>query len=548
MEKLENSTLENQMRNEDMTVQRNKELFEYEMTEVKLMLAGRFKHISAADMQNAGADVVIREPNLQLKDHNLFTDNEVTFHHPQIAAVDASQLHISEIEIVDQDISGITIEEAKKITRAKCDLHDVGISYSSDSAKETKVHFIHPQVRIGLEDITLPRTARIDIDKNEIDIPKVSNFNSKSGDRKLTYTKKDPVVELEIQQVGHIKTADVAIAELDTSISITRIDRPFNLKKNPAHVELKKPVMLDEIKMKGLSSVKIKPDDTDVSDITIGSQKKAEFHPLESPPQVEINMVTTPIIGHLLPIQNDNYSSQTKLIEAKLIEDLSIAESTIKFTPVKHTVKCKCELPGYASSINRPSVNRSPVTILLDNNMCLKNFVKHRENSEVDVSDAGNLRIPKNRKLQKESVDYGDMIIDPIHLPDATLKEYKSTVEYDGVEINRNSIGAIIPKKCYVGKICVDGDSVNTTKISIKEKKAPANINKPQVETAKMKITPIAPVSDIIDKVQTVSRGILPKGLSYEEMCRRCVVPVRKLDYQPAFEEILGTLKAELNS
>lgn len=543
MEKLENSTLENQMYNEDVTVQRNKELFEYEMTEVKLMLAGRFKHISAADMQNAGADVVIREPNLQLKDHNLFADNEVTFHHPQIAAVDASQLRISEIEIVDQDISGIIIEEAKKITRAKCDLHDVGISYSSDSAKETKVHFIHPQVRIGLEDIPLPRTARIDIDKNEIDIPKVSNFNSKSGDRKLTYTKKDPVVELEIQQVEHIKTADVAIAELDTSISITRIDRPFNLKKNTAHVELKNPVMLDEIKMKGLSSVRIKTDDTDVSDITLGSQKKAEFHPLESPIQVEISMVTTPIIGHLLPIQNDNYSSQTKLIE-----DLSIAENTIKFTPVKHTVKCKCELPVYASSINRPSVNRSPVTISLDNTMCMKRFLKHKNNSEVDVSDTGNLRISRNKTLQRESVDLGDMLIDPVHLPDPMLKEYKSTVAYYGVEINRDSIVAITPKKCYVGKICVDGDTVNTTKISIKEKKSPANINKPQVETVKMKITPIAPVFDIIDKVKSISRGILPKGLSYEEMCRRCVVPVRKLDYQPAFEEILGTLKAELNS
>ena len=60
MENKENNAVENQLHNENDTVQRNKELFEYEMTEVKLMLAGRFKHFSAADMKNAGADYVIR--------------------------------------------------------------------------------------------------------------------------------------------------------------------------------------------------------------------------------------------------------------------------------------------------------------------------------------------------------------------------------------------------------------------------------------------------------------------------------------------------------
>ncbi len=543
MENKENSAMENQLQNEDVAVQRNKELFEYEMTEVKLMLAGRFKHISAADMQNAGADVVIRDTNLQLKDHNKLTESEVTFNHPQITNVDLSLLRVCKIDKAEHAISGVTVEKEKKIIRTKCSLHDVGVSFSEDSAKETKVQFIPPQVSVDLEDISLPQTAIVNINPKKIDIPKVSEVNSEHENWKLTYKKVEPVVEFEVPQVGQIKTVDTSEPKLEVSVSIHKIDKPLNIRKTQAHIDVEMPEMLGGVNTKGLSSKNIKTADINVSNINIESTKKPRFHQLDTPIPVEINMTVTPVRRHLGVMLNDNYC----LLTGK-IEDISIALKTLSFTPVKHAVKCKCELPSIASTVSRKSMDSSPVTISIGNSVNVEKSLKHRNTSKVDMSELGIVDIPKKRTLKNESLNFDDMIIKLETLPHALQQVTKCQVAESSVEIEFESVVGIAPKKCHVKSIRVNGDTVNPPPISIKMLKSLAKINKPQVDAEKMKITPLAPVSDIIGKVQSISRGVLPKGLTYEEMCRRCVVSVRKLDYQPAFEDILGTLKAELNS
>ena len=368
-------------------------------------------------------------------------------------------------------------------------------------------------------------------------------FDSESGDRRLTYKISDPVVELDVPGIGHIKTADSAISAVETTISITSIDKPSGLRKIQIYADFKSPVMADEIKLKGLSSISIKTDAVNVSDIKLGSKKNAEVYRLDNPVPVQIDTIATPVMRRLLPKQNNNYTSP-----AKLIDDFSVAAAKIEFAPVEYTVECKCELPEKDSSLSRPSVNNPSVAISMDNTMSMKHFPEQRRNAEVDVSDTGTFSLPRNRTLQNESVDCADVKINPVALTDTALIEYKSPVVHDDIEIKSDGIAAITPKKCNVGQICVDSDTDHLTKISIKTRKTLAGINKPQVETAKMKVTSIAPVSDIVDKVQSISRDVLPKGLTYEEMCRRCVVPVRKLEYQMAFEDIRGTIIAELNS
>ncbi len=637
MENKESNALYNQLHDENATVQRNKELFEYEMTEVKLMLAGRFRHITVEDMHNAGADVVIRKPNLRLKERELLNYEELILSHPAITTVDSACLYFSGTEKLDIDFDDIIIADSKKISRTSSQKYDVGVKFIKEHLKEPKVNYTHHDVVVKLKNIEFPHASIISANQSKIDILQPNTFISTSENRRLPYKIADSSVEIANPKTGNIRTVYVNIPRMEPAVSVESVVQKHSLNKKQTRVEIDVQPLINKISMNGISHVKIQSDYASISDIESILPKKMDFHSIK-PIKIDKENTITPTPRGLIQIQNINRS-----FKAHLTEDINIGVKMLRFIPTKHVVTCECSLSIYNNSVCRTRNNGVTVNISVENNMRLKKISTPRNISEISITDLSDIKLQKIRTLNKNpvicddvkinfdnlpkitsenyrtsvacdgarinpenlpkiiikdhrsSIACGDVQINTDNLSKTTIKEYRTSIACDEVKINSDdfskitireyrtsvacedvqintdnlstfqiidnhtsvdcgnvniNLNRIVPntlKKCYAGAISTE-NHVDIYKISMKVWKSINNISQPQVDTTEMKAAQIVPVSDIIKKVQNISQNILSQGLTYDELCRRCVVPVRILNCEPLLEEIIETLKSEHNS
>lgn len=407
MEKKENNALTDSQNEKAADIQRNKELFEYEMTEVKLMLSGRFKNLSAKDMNNAGADVVVKKTDLKFEKLEILSKEGISSPVPAVSAKKTPQLEL-------------------KAQNGK-------VTIASEKIESKKAVFSVPKVNIDHSKLNVMPIQKYDFCTQ-------NDENSSPAQTNISAGKTIPTMSFKTLKVNIPK------AEQHTS---------FNAEKS-----------------------------FDIKQFTLSKTK------------------------------NDGFS-------LKMEEISQVKCPTLRYESADYTVDCKCTLPSERDASSFKKVNGCNVNVSCDCTV-----------KEVTLPETNGITAPFEIKSAVEKI-----------VPPEKLKLSYSV--RDGIAVNVNGTEKIDEKKCCFGTINFENNTKTVHNIQIKTYEAPSDITKPKVDVTKMTVEPISSITDVTAKVVNISENIFPKWLSYDEMCNKCVVPIRKIDYTSAIEDIVGTFRSE---
>ncbi len=407
MEKKENNALTDSQNEKAVDIQRNKELFEYEMTEVKLMLSGRFKNLSAKDMNNAGTDVVVKKADFQFKKPEMLNKKNIS--------------------------SSVPAVSAKKIPQSEFKAQKGEVTITSEKIESKKAVFSVPTVNIDYSELNCPQIQKSDFCAQ-------NDGNSSLAQTNVSAGKAFPTMSFKTLKVNIPKAEQHTSVNAEKSLGI----KQFTLSKT---------------KSDGLS-LKMK----------------------------EISQVKCP---------------------------------TLRYESADYTVNCECTLPSERDVSCFKKVHGCNVNASCDCTV-----------KEVKLPTTNGITAPFEIESAVEKI-----------APPEKLKLSYSV--FDGIAVNVNGTEQIDEKKCCFGTINFENNTNPVYNIPIKAYTSPSDITKPDIDVAEMKVEPISSITDVTVKVMDISKNIFPKWLSYDEMCKKCVVPIRKIDYTSAMEDIVDTFKSE---
>lgn len=190
---------------ENMDIERNKELFEYEMTQVLIQLKGEFAAISGKDVNFAGSaaeeNIVefspISIPEVELDKNNITAPETVKISAVEIPEIKAESINLSAPEtekFAVKDIPQVNIgkstAELPEIPAIRAAEDTAAAVTVSGNIEKIKINTVSADIKEGLENNLFRKTEDIKISGSEALIPEIPQINIK-GTADITVKKPD---------------------------------------------------------------------------------------------------------------------------------------------------------------------------------------------------------------------------------------------------------------------------------------------------------------------------------------------------------------------
>ncbi|SFC28651.1 hypothetical protein [Ruminococcus albus] len=209
------------MKKEDALVtdiERNKELFEYEMTEVLIKLKGEFATVKGEDVKGDNIGMTVEKPNIELKEPKISVDDI----HVDIAEIPK----VAEVKPIKVTLLDKLLSETSKITAPG-------------------------EIRIAKKDPASPKQLLKDLNER-FDIPEISitcfSGLKKDIDRSAITSK----VEIPSVNIGSVKTGSA-----DNNVSVT-VANDFNIPGKISAAAKDKPVLSEAVSVGNITVPEIK--------------------------------------------------------------------------------------------------------------------------------------------------------------------------------------------------------------------------------------------------------------------------------------------------
>lgn len=206
-------------------VERNKELFEYEMTEVILQLKGEFAKVSGRDMKLD--DAQLAAPSIRIGDNipSVSIEN-VSLDLLETETIDSDKLALPEITITKTSVdcpAVPTVEVAPigkiKVDKTQLDCPTANVSVKADMEK---VKLELPGVQAFESDIKIPQ---IDSD-TAIEVENLSHFDIPLPSAKVDYIAHDVEIQqiaIDIPNAGTNVNSNIPVVSADVSVDIPTV-------------------------------------------------------------------------------------------------------------------------------------------------------------------------------------------------------------------------------------------------------------------------------------------------------------------------------------
>ncbi len=499
---MEDIGIDTQVHDEEASVQRIKELFAYEMTEVKLMLAGRFKKFTAEDMKNAGADVIVKSINLQrdLPDGTVDVE-KMKLEHLHAKRAGSFALSVQRIEHEKTAQQGISFPAMGMLPRTAI-TSQVDIDPHNREVRSSHVGYT-------------PSAIQIDF----VSPPAI-------GKKKTVYRAK--CAETRGEGISALNGVRLCAKKVVYGAKCAETKMEGISALNGVRLRVKKAVYgtkCAETKIEGVSA----PDSVKLC----GEIPKINVNEL-----VHQGMQSSVIQRKDICLSLDK-PRETVSVMPRRLSPVVFQRTEMKTPAIEKMVSLKC-----VNSADIPAVQADLAMRILPN--------PHERFSVGEIGNGPDVRNSSKLNLSTipERVEY---------TPPRCSADVKCSLPQERIEAGEVlSHTKIAVKRPQLGVLSIEGFAPKLAPVKLPEIKADTSAAKkipiaarraefsgaPQVMVVKMNAPTVADVSGMIKQVQDISRSVIPRGMTYEEMCRRCVVPIRTLDYQGAISAIVSSYKA----
>lgn len=336
-------------------VERNKELFEYEMTEVILQLKGEFAKVSGKDMKLD--DVQLSAPSIQIgaKIPSVSIEN-ISLDLQEAETIDSDKLVLPEIAITKTSVDCPAVPTVKIApigeiqvdkTQLDCPAANAAVAVTLED-----VEIVLPNVNAVKSNIKIPQT---DAD-TAIEVKSTSHFDGVSTPEKIDYTPHDVAIQQIAVDVPNTKSkvnSNLVSVNVDVSVNVPVV--PTVAVYNNVSVNVQKasemgvdPVTSNQTQYTA-TEVEIKMPVVDVADTSVEINFDAEKADLQDikidvPAINKINIavidsVTTKNTAIELPsVQECNVSIPEQIISSKINLSDSVTVPSVKVSSGTDTV------------------------------------------------------------------------------------------------------------------------------------------------------------------------------------------------------------------
>ncbi len=553
------------------TLRRNKELFEYEMTEVKMMLAGKFKKVTAEDMNNAGRDVELNPGTVHLTGQ-MPSGEDIKVSGPKnLKNYDCSDVSISretgadgendKLSVVTADVHAlkVSIPEKAEISQAR--------AFALNAPKTGMAQKGETKIEVGAKAVVQKPTKRGSINRNAVVAAPIKAAVS-VPDKKGLATKG-------VQNENHIAVAVSAVETSDKSKLDAKINTDVSCEKISVNTVKGKGVILAERTV-----------DTTVTQVENNTNKKLNKNIAKcdvnasAPSEIaKTEIKRTDIKTDIIPVKVDStYKSSMKADEIKtdvrschgiainqsnIPNDTAISAGDINTTAIEDKVSGKrppeVRIKGGEVKVKRGDTPYAPKRL---DYTVVKNDVRVNSTAsgvvlqsldvnvtDVPVAEAGRIAVVTSRKLTVNEMNGGEVGVAAVSCPEkvsaSSTVEGLNTVTVTVSSLSNAGLGDGIKRETVQNKVSISQTADAPTKNGSVNHTAPDF----SVTTDGMKVTEIPSTDGIISELKSISEGCKkPAAMTFEEMCRRCDIKMPQIEYTSALSGVFEAFKAENSS
>lgn len=336
-------------------VERNKELFEYEMTEVILQLKGEFAKVSGKDMKLD--DAQLSAPSIQIGANIPSVLIEpIVLDLQEADTIDSDKLALPEIDITKTSVDCPTVPTVKIASIGEIKVDKTQLDCPAANAAVTlnleKVNIKLPDVQTVNSDIKIPQ-INVDI---AIDVKSTSHFDRSLTSAKIDYTPHDVEIQqiaVDVPNVESKVNSNPASINVDVSVNVPVVptvavynnmrvdvqkasnrgvnpDIPVQMQYIATEVDIKMPVV-DVVD----ASVKIKLD----AEKVVLQDIKVNVPTIKNIDIAEIDSITTKRTAINLPlVQECHVSIPEQIISSKISLSDDVAVPSVRVSSGTNTV------------------------------------------------------------------------------------------------------------------------------------------------------------------------------------------------------------------
>ncbi len=404
----------NQMTADEASIQRSKELFEYEMTQVKLMLAGKYKKVSSEDMNYAG-DVDVQTVNVEYTPAEISVGEEIS-DLPEISIVNCQDLGICAASVDgfsdDLQISTRGISNPAGIGEINM---DICVSADVDELSALTVN-----------------TSCAAVDSLRVSLP--DETSKVFAVPPLSVDSADVTVSLDVPVDPHVGTIDTNIPKIEADAGIANIEQ-----KRLTGAIPKLEVSVDDV------SITSKHLDSEIPRVTVGAEC-ADI----SPKKLEAKIPTVEVGTQGVRIERKMVKAEIGKVDVEINETIEAAPDGVS---LPSEIGAKITTPDVSVKANGCDGLASEVRLIgnidkIENSVCIEtaNIDRNMQIPHINTEDSDDIRfdIPlcdvPDINYSAANLEECDVNI-PVEFSENAIPHTKSDVSEEGIA----GIGEIKP-------------------------------------------------------------------------------------------------------